>query len=159
MVTYVVPRTQRCKDQQIQYKKLSSQRNGIHSFRSSLITGMMGMVARGRGEDRMRGTLFIIIDIIVEQNIPKYHTPIKLLCQESHSELSNSPLISVGGVNRGRSVPTGVSVTGYEDRGLGTRWCPAGVGRWLVVPITKKAQAQLMCWPTDYRCLVGQRVR
>ena len=39
------------------------------------------------------------------------------------------------------------------------RQCPAGVGQWLVVPIAKKAQAQLMCWPTNYCCLVGQRVR
>ena len=80
-------------------------------------------------------------------------------CQESHSESSNSPLISIGGVNRGQSIPTGVGVTSYEDRRFGTRWCPAGVGQWLVVPIAKKAQAQLMCWPTDYRCLVSQRVR
>ena len=80
-------------------------------------------------------------------------------CQESHSESSDSPPISIGGGNRGQSVPTGVGMTGYEDRGLGTRRCPTGVGRWLVVPITKKAQAQLMCWPTNYRCLVGQRVR
>ena len=81
------------------------------------------------------------------------------MCQESRSKSSDSPPIGIRGGNSGQSVPTGVSVTVYKDQGLGMRWCPAGVGRWLVVPIAKKAQAQLMCWPTNYRRLVGQRVR
>ena len=50
-------------------------------------------------------------------------------------------------------------VTDYKDRRLGMRWCPAEVSQWLVVPIAKKVRAQLMCWPTNYCCLVGQRVR
>ena len=87
------------------------------------------------------------------------NTPITGNCQESHSESSNSHPISIGGVDGGQSIPTGVGVTSYEDQRLGTRRCPAGVSRWLVIPIVKKAQAQLMCWPTDYRHLVSQRVR
>ena len=82
-----------------------------------------------------------------------------ILCQESCSESSDSPPIGIGGGNRGRSIPTGVGVTVYEDWGLGTRRCPAGVGRWLVVSIAKKARAQLVCWPTNYHHLVSQRVR
>ena len=35
---------------------------------------------------------------------------------------------------------------------------PREVGQLLVVPNTKKAWAQLMCWPTDYCCLLSQGV-
>ena len=49
-------------------------------------------------------------------------------CQESRSKSSDSPPIGIRGGNRGRSVPTGVRMTVYEDRGLGTRRCPTGVG-------------------------------
>ena len=47
----------------------------------------------------------------------------------------------------------------YEDQGLCMRWCPAEVSQWLVELNAKKAQAQLMCWPTNYCCLVSHRVR
>ena len=39
------------------------------------------------------------------------------------------------------------------------RWRPEEAGQWLVVLNTKKVQAQLMCWLTDYHCLLGQGVR
>ena len=38
------------------------------------------------------------------------------------------------------------------------RWHPEEVGQWLVVLNTKKAQAQLMCWPTDYHRLLSRGV-
>ena len=39
------------------------------------------------------------------------------------------------------------------------RWRPEEVSQWLVVLNTKKVQAQLMCWPTNYHHLFGQGVR
>ena len=46
-----------------------------------------------------------------------------------------------------------------EDQKLSVWQCPIGVHQWQVVRNAKKAWVQLMCWPTNYHCLVGSRVR
>ena len=39
------------------------------------------------------------------------------------------------------------------------RQYPTEVSQWLVVLNVKRVWAQLMCWPTNYHCLVGHKVR